>query len=208
VHGRYGVDLLIVLSDLSTRDTLDALRSGVYYSSDGNFVCLLIGAPPELKIEGQYVEIADYGRKTERKIGWNQRQFILDNVRRNIDSGDYYAACEAFIADASEFLGSLIPNVKMVDELQWALLWSLLAAVALPAVVLCVIRLRHNAGMKKKISARNYLVGESLRLYYISDVFLHTHTTRSKKESKSDSGSSGSSGSSGGGTSSRSEGSF
>ncbi|MDR2528753.1 MAG: TPM domain-containing protein [Synergistaceae bacterium] len=211
-HDRYGVDLLIVLSGLSARDTLYAFESGIYGSfsdyerdrSDGNFVCLLIGAPPKLKIEEQYVAVRDYGKKTERKIGGNQRWDIQKNIDRALGKGDYYAACGVFIDDVSKFLGSPIPNIKMADELEWALLCSLLAAAALPVIVLLVLRLTHNAGMRKKISARNYLVGGSLRLSYISDVFLHTHTSRSKKERKSNSGS----GSSRGGTSSRSEGRF
>ena len=217
-HGKLGVDFLIVFSDISMGKTLARLKSGIWNNfreyersrSNGNFAVLIIGAPPELKGVEQYVGMDFNGTKTNRKIGYNQNAEIRAAVAGKFREGrDYYATGEAFIYSASKHLSSPIPNVKMVEELGSVIVWSSLAAVVLPGIVVLFLRRRHGSGVKgSKVPARSYFVGGSLRINYISDVFLHSHTSRTKIERKSGSSDRGSSGSSGGGISSRSEGRF
>ena len=106
-------------------------------------------------------------------------------------------------------MSSLIPNVRMKEEIGSVLMISLPAALVLPLVVILILRIAHGFGVKRKVSARNYLVKDSVRLHYSRDVFLHTHTTRTERARDTDSGGGssggGSSGSSGGGISSGSE---
>ena len=150
------------------------------------------------------------GRQVHRKIGPRQEGRILWGIENAlITHQSYYGVGNAFIDETSTALGSWVPNVQMVDRLPWSLSMSLISALALPGVIVVILRIIHGFGMKRKISAQNYLVGGSFKLNYARDVFIRTHTARTKipKETSSSSGG-GFGGSSGGGTSSGSSGRF
>ena len=206
-YGRHrrAVDFQIILSDFSAPDTL--MQFGRAFRRDfsnyeDSFVYLLIGAPSEQEGSSRYIVANYFGRRAASKISDGRLRRIESRIEEILESGDYYAACGAFIESMSEGLSSLIPYVRMVPGLGRALFLSVLAAVVLSLVKLFFIRADHDDGMKDKVSGSSYLVGGSLQLNYVSDVFLHTHTSRHlKPDSRSDSDSGGSSGSS---TSSRS----
>lgn len=220
---KYGVDFLIVLSEYSGTQTLDALRSQFWNAaynnyewehSNGNFILLVIGSPPQSEGERQYFSTWYSGPKVHRKIGFRQEFAIYSELYYGLITykrGEY-AACIAMLDTASTALGSLIPNVRMADEFGWAVQTGLIAGITLSLLTILVMFIMQRSGLKRKLSARNYLVNGSVRLNYSRDVFLYSHTTQRKIHTDSGSSSSGSSGgssgSSGGGTSSRSEGSF
>ena len=209
-YEKYGVDIKIVYSDIEGSRTLGALRSGLFnLFYRGNNGILIIGSPPGIEKESRYVDATYYGHKTGRKIGLNQERDIERKIRDALDNnGDYYGAGVAFVKETARAMSSLIPNVRMADEIGWALQVSLLTALGLPLLVVLILRIAHGFGMKRKISARNYLVRNSVKLYYSGDIFLHTHTTRTERVKDTDSGGSSGGGSSGGGISSGSERSF
>ena len=221
-YKKYGVDLQIICSDIKGPYTLDAFQNRLSTVLDdyelghanGNYSVLLIGSPTGIEGEDLYVGMSFSGDKIRRKIRYSLEWDIRIKIRNAVGNDDsYYGACMAYVNDISKAVSSLIPNVNMVDEIDWALSISLLAAFAIPLAVVLILRLIHNFGLKRKISAHNYLVGDSIKLYFTSDIFLHTHTTQTKIVHDTDSGGSssgggGSSGSSGGGISSGSERSF
>ena len=206
-----GVDFFIAFSGYSTEKTLDAYTYGLWdalddyiYAKTGAGLTLVIGSPPETQGDVRYIRVDTHGREVYRKIDYDRAEDIENKVFLAVSSSDPYAAAQAFIYEAARYLNSPIPNVRMVDEIGWALGWSLLAAVAVAALIVLILRIMHGVGMKREYSAGNYLVGSTFRLHYGRDIFLHTHTSRTSRSKDSGSGS----GSSGGGHSSRSEGSF
>ena len=217
IYEKHGVDIQIVCSDMEGASTMSAFNYKLLKIFDGyarehagnNYVILCIGSPPGIDGESQYmkVEYSYFGDKTRRKIG--SRSYIIEDIARNAlgNDKDYYGVCLAFVNETAKAMNSLIPNVRMADEIEWVLQISLLAALALPLAAALVMRINHGKGMKRKVSARNYLVYDSVKLHYSRDIFLHSHTTQSAKEqdSDSDSSSGGGSGSSGDGISTRSE---
>jgi uncharacterized protein len=214
---RTNVHFVILTTDDSSARVLETYSRNFYdqhiAGADGITECAMMSVNMSTRVVAN-----DFYGELRTMVSDNEASVIREGYGKYMSSRNYGAAARYFLDEAAKLVEEKIAlynvdvadarqtaHIKMVDEAQWALLWSLLAAVALPAVVLLVIYLMHNAGMKKKISTRNYLVSDSLRLHYISDVFLHTHTSRSKKERKSDSKSSRSGG---GRASSRSEGRF
>ena len=207
---KLGVDFQIILSDSSSHAYLTDLRWGVRrIYPDSDFVLLVIGAPPELKSREQTVKTMHFGRKAERKMSYDRRLVIENNLREILKDDDYYSVSRVFIESMSKRLGSWIPNVKMVDYLVWVLIGSALTAGVLSKIILWCIRSEHNAAISKPVLARDYFVNDSLELNYISDVFVSSHTTSVVIQSSSSSSSdSDFRGSSGGGRSSGSQGRF
>lgn len=214
---KYGVDLMVVLSEYDTERTLSAFKNmfneAVYNyhrdNTDGNYVILYVGKSPAMLYDWQYISVNFGGSKVYKKIGYNQENKIWSQVySETVINGDYYAASLAFVNETAKALGSFVPNIRMIDDMGWVLKIGALMALVLSAVVLLILRIAHGFGLKREMSAANYLVGDSLQLHYIKDVFLHSHTSQTARSDDSSSGGGGSSGSSGGGTSTHSEGGF
>ncbi|MDR1706002.1 MAG: TPM domain-containing protein [Clostridiales bacterium] len=214
-----GTDFFITFSGYSTEKTLinyniewrQALAEYMDAHSGGKAVTLLIGRPPVAEGDWLYVFVDPSGTSVYRKMGANQTEELRGEVHWQIDVGkDPYAAAVDFVNGSVRYLSSPIPNVKMIDDIGWAIKWSFLIAVALAALSLMVLRIMHGFGLKRRFSAVNYLNEATFKLHYSNDIFLHSHTSSSRRSKSSDSGSgsSGSSGSSDSGHSSRSEGSF
>jgi hypothetical protein len=203
--------LNIVYSDIDGRSTIVRLWSGLWdvfwgharEHAGGNGAWALIGARPGIEGVSRYVSMNYSGDGTRRKVGPNQRSDIEGEIRNALDGGggeSYYGAGVAFVDGTAGAMSSWIPNVRMVDYMGWALQISLLAALGLATAVVLILRIAHGSGLKRKVSAREYLAGDSIELHYSRDIFLHTQTTQTRRSSDS----SGSGGSSGGSSSSRS----
>ena len=178
-------------------------------------VLLIVSGPPEIRDEVAVTSLYCGGRRPINKIGTVARSGIDNDVRWAVNErGDYQEAAEAFVRISSKALKSFFPKATMEENLNSLLLTGLIAAFLIPAITILIMRILHNFGLKRKVSARSYFVRGSLLLHYKSDRFVSTATTRISIESNSGSGShgggfgGGGGGSSGGGHSSRAGGSF
>jgi uncharacterized membrane protein YgcG len=176
-----------------------------------NALILAIGGQPEVEGEYRQVKLYTRGQKVWDKVDYSAEFDIEQTVQNAFEqSGDYLSACLQYVGLSSKYLGSIIPDINMIRTFPQNVLISFIGALVIAAIILLVLRIKHNKGLKKELTAQNYLKSNSLRLDHSTDTFLHTHTsqTRIERDSSSGGGSGSHSGSGGGGTSSRSQGGF
>lgn len=206
----YGTRFYLITTPYSTYRAAKAFTYNfwdAYYDDLNNCILLILHSPPE--VEGDSLEADLYlkGTRPHDKLGDQAQSEIRSAVAAAVQSGDYQLACEQYVSIASKALNSWVPKAVMARDFPKILSRSFLFAVIIGFLVVLILRMVHNFGGKRKVSAGNYLKENSLSIYYSNDLFVSTHTTQRKIETESSSGG-GSGGSSGGGHSSRSEGSF
>jgi len=113
------------------------------------------------------------------KIGDNARSDIYSGVNWALfNRSDYQEAAEAFISISEKSLKSIFPKVVMSETLSFLFILGLLVGFFAAAVIILILRIAHNHGLTHKSSTSNYLVKDSLYLYYNGDKFVDTMTTR------------------------------
>ncbi len=205
----YGTQFYLITTPYSTYNAAAAFTYDfwdAYYDDLNNCILLILHSPPEVEGDSLDADLYLMGTRPYDKLGDQAQSEIRYAAAAAAQSGDYQLACEQYVAIASKALNSWIPKAVMASDFPKILARSFLLAVIIGFLVVIILRIAHNFGGKRKVSAGDYLAENSLSIYYSNDLFVSTHTTQRKIESESSSG--GGSSSSGGGHSSRSEGSF
>ncbi len=146
---------------------------------------------------------ADYwGSKPYRKIRWDDWYDATAAAEIEVSGGNVYAACEAFLAPVAKNMHAIF-TAAMLEDAPLYVSRSVVYGFIVMALGMLVLIIINISAKGRREPASNYMKQGSFYLDYSKDIFLHTHTSATRRAEPSKSGGGGGGISSGGSSSSR-----
>lgn len=127
---------------------------------------------------------------------------IMDNILDDLSDGNYYRAFDSFLDQVETEYGGFVSGEDTGSFSFINILIALAIGAAAGGIVLLILRSEMNTA-KPQHGAKNYMTDGSYDLFRCHDIYLYSHTSRTKKPESSSGSHRSSSGRSHGGRSGR-----